>query len=661
MVFQVVFGLALLVYGLLGKDQAGISGGITVLIGVPAWIGLALVFHQHKLERIEHLESEAFARSSAAASTVFEDTAAGERVQAEKLAWMHRWFLPGLSLVLAAAYIGVGLYLFLPQKKYIVGDTWNAPEHSGWGLGIGIAVAAVGFVFARFVAGMAKQKVWVLLNAGAAATVGAALVGAALFVAHFAARALGTESIIRWLPLAIDVMMMVLGAEILLNFVLNLYRPRKPGEWLRPSFDSRVLAFLAAPDRLAASISDAVNYQFGFDVSSTWFYKLVSRSMAGLMLLCAATLWLMTAFAVVGPDEKALVLRGGKVYRTVDSGLVIKRPWPLDRLVRFPAASVNQLVVGSLSLSTAAAENEGAILWTTAGSQADKFMIVRAGTGGAGDTGLALMSMEAPVHYRVSNLEKYLLLAQDGPPGDRERLRRQLLEAEASRALVTSVIGFSVDQLLGPDRSAALSTVRAAMQNAFDSVEAGVEVVFVGLQGVQPAREVADSFETVGSADYKRDAMVERAQAAAIQTLARVAGDVSLARAITAELAGLERLKASGAPEDEVSAKEREIVNLIVDAGGQAAVDIASARAERWSRAMGQRAKSELAEGQIESFRAAPDAYIMGLYMNALRESMAQARVWITPFDNPTITLDQLEINPDIAGFGEEPSDESKE
>jgi len=661
MVFQVVFGLALLIYGLFSKDQAGVSSGVAILVGVPVWIGLALVFHQHKLERIEALESEAFARSSAAAATVFQDAAAGERVQSDKLAWMHRWFLPVLSLFLAGAYLGLGLYLLFPQKRYILAESWVAPGNSGWGLGIGIAVAAVAFVFARFVAGMAKQKVWMLLNAGAAASVAASLLGAAVFVAHFASRALGAEGIIRWLPIAIDVAMIALGVEILLNFVLNLYRPRKPGEWLRPSFDSRVLAFLAAPDRLAASISDAVNYQFGFDVSSTWFYKLVSRSIAGLALLCVATLWLMTAFSVVGPDEKALVLRGGKVYRTVDSGLVIKRPWPLDRIVRFPASSVNRFVVGSISLSTSASENQGAILWTNAGSTADQYLIVRAGTGGIGDSGLALMSMEAPVHYRVSNLENYLLLAQDGPPNDREKLRRQFLEAEASRALVSTVIGFSVEQLLGPDRSEALGAVAKAMQNSFDSINAGVEVVFVGLQGVQPPRDVADSFESVGAADYKRDAMVEQAEAAAIQTLAQVAGDVALARDITAHLTALTKLRESGAPESEVDAKEREIVQLIVEAGGRAAVDIAGARADRWVRAMGQRAKAALAEGQIESFRAAPNAYIMGLYMDALRDSMAQARIWITPFDDPKITLDQVEVNPEIAGFGEQPANEKKE
>lgn len=651
LLFQVVFGVALLIYGLFSKDQSGVSAGVAVLVGIPVWVGLALVFHQHRLERLEALESEAFARSSAAASSVFEDTAGGEQVQGRKLAWMHRWFLPVLSLFVAAAQIGLGVYLFIEQQKHSLGEFWTAPPESGWGLAIGIGIAAIGFVFARFVAGMAKQSVWSLLHAGAAAAVGASLLSLLLFVAHFLGRAFGTDALLRWLPLAIDVFMVVLGVEILLNFVLNLYRPRRAGEWLRPAFDSRVLAFIAAPDRLAASISDAVNYQFGFDVSSTWFYRLVSRSLLGMLVLSAATLWLMTAFAVVGPDQRALVLRGGDVIREEGSGLVIKRPWPLDRLVRFPASSVNQFVVGSLSLGKAASENQGPILWSNASSEGDSYVIVRAGTGGSS---LALLSMEAPVHYRVSNLEQYLELAQDGPSSDRERVRRDLLEAEASRSLVLTMARFTVEQLLGPDRPSAMKALSDSVQDSFDAINAGVEVVFVGLQGVQPAREVAESFETVGAADYKRDATVAQAEAAAIETLARVAGDVTMARGITAQLGELDRLKASGAAQDVILAKEREIVDLIVEAGGQAAVDIARARGDRWHRAMGERAKAALAAGQIESFRAAPHAYVMGLYMDALRDSMAQARVWITPFDDPQITLDQIEVSTEIPNLASE-------
>ena len=77
--------------------------------------------------------------------------------------------------------------------------------------------------------------------------------------------------------------MIVVAAEIVLNFVLNLYRPRIPGETPRPAFDSKLLSLFSAPDNLVRSINEAVNYQFGFDITSSWGYQLLMRSVAWLV------------------------------------------------------------------------------------------------------------------------------------------------------------------------------------------------------------------------------------------------------------------------------------------------------------------------------------------------------------------------------------------
>ena len=53
------------------------------------------------------------------------------------------------------------------------------------------------------------------------------------------------------------VFMFAVAGEITLNFILNLYRPRRRGEVPRPAFDSRVLSLLAAPDSIVRSINEA--------------------------------------------------------------------------------------------------------------------------------------------------------------------------------------------------------------------------------------------------------------------------------------------------------------------------------------------------------------------------------------------------------------------
>lgn len=660
--FQIIFAFATLLYGLFGQDPAALSASFAIMLGIPVWLGLALVFHQHRLERIEAMETEAYAASSAAQASVFGDTGGAENVQANKLAWMHKWFLPILSLAIGAAYVSLGIVRFLANRAALDEGGWTAPEHGGWGISIGVAVAVVGFVFARFVAGMAKQSVWSMLNAGAAAAVGSSLLGAALFIAHFAAEAIGRAGIIKYLPVVIDVGMIALGAEIALNFVLTLYRPRKPGEYLRPAFDSRILAFLAAPDRLAESISEAINYQFGFNVSSTWFYRLVSRSISLLLVLGILISWFMTSFTVVRADQQGVLLRSGRIVREVESGLVFKRPWPFETVLTYPARRVNSITVGTELAPTD--DPTAPILWTTATGVAEQYLIVRSSSVGAdrGDSSYALLAVEIPILYKVERLLDFLALAQDGARDDRDSMRDDLLESVASRVVTQVMSKYAVDQILGPQRPEIAVELQGAIQQAFEGLGrdgngdgrpdgAGVRVIFTGIQGVRPPKDVAEAFEAVVAGDHKREAAIQSARAQAILSLGSVAGSIDLANQILDELVRLDRLQSSGANQEQITEQEQRVMDLIVDAGGEAAATIADARKERWVRHMGQRARAQQYQGQVEAYRAAPRAYMTRLYLDALVQTLREARVWITPFESPSIELDQIETNVEIGGL----------
>ena len=85
------------------------------------------------------------------------------------------------------------------------------------------------------------------------------------------------DAILIWVCWAIPFFMIAVSAEILVNFALNLYRPRIAGQLPRPAFDSKTLSLLAAPDSFVRSINEAINYQFGFDITSSWGYQLLLR------------------------------------------------------------------------------------------------------------------------------------------------------------------------------------------------------------------------------------------------------------------------------------------------------------------------------------------------------------------------------------------------
>jgi regulator of protease activity HflC (stomatin/prohibitin superfamily) len=663
---QAALALALWMYARIGADSAAMTGALAIALGLPIWIALALVFQQHKLERLEAMEAEAYAASSASQASVFEEAGADQRSQAIRLAWMHKWFLPAVSLVVAAAYIALGLLRYMMTDHFPSPDSgFLPPPKSGWAISLGVGAAVVGFIFARFVAGMAKQKAWALLHAGSAAAVSCTLVGGALAISQFIFVATKSDTLLRYLPLSLGIYMMALGAEMLISFVLNMYRPRLKGEYQRPAFDSRVLAFLAAPDRLAESISEAINYQIGFNVSSTWFYRLLARSVVSLVALGLLTLWAMSIFTVVRPHEKGLLFRNGRMVREVSPGLVIDLPWPWAHVERFPAEAVNEL-----SLGTPKPTEPGPILWTNDHTKDETYMLVqpsvvnvtgepdraRATTNASSD--LNLLALEVPIHYVITDLEKYKRLTQDGPPNRPDELRHELLKAVASSVLMQYVATYTVDEILGSQRPKMAAEIREIVQNSFDALGdggAGVRVIFAGVEGVHPAKTVAPAFEEVVAADQKRLAEIEKAEADSIKTLASVVGEVSRARSIVAELDELDRLKNAGAPAQDLKLQEQKVIDLIFDAGGEAAALLAEARAARWEKHLRARSRAASASGQMSMYKAAPGPFLIARTFEALRQATAGGRVYIVPSDNVRVRVNQEESSPVISAFTPSP------
>lgn len=647
---QFAMGVVQLLYGLFNRDHASITAGIFILMGLPVWLVLAVVFDQHRRERIEAIEAESFAASEAAASSVF-DQGDDMRVAAKRLKFMYKVLIPTVSLILAAGLIGIGFWRFAIGEKML--ETWQSPSNRGWSIAFGLAVAFVGFLFARYVSGMAKQKVWTNLRGGAAFAAGAAIMGLAIPVGQFI-DLIGPDVVLKYLTLAFPVMMIGLGCEIVLNFLLDLYRPRKAGENPRPAFESRILGFVAAPDRIAESIGEAINYQFGYDVSGSWFYQLLSRTVFRVLLpIAVLLLWGMSSLAVVRPHEKGMVLRYGQFQRIIEPGLNLKLPWPIESVEvpvftkKDPQGKVlfaSQTVTGvrTLDLGSAPPDPEKPVLWTNDHS-AEVFFLVQpwANAGENGSSGqirdLSILAAEIPLHYAIADVRAYELL---GPP----ELRDELLKAAAQRATMQYFATLSVGDLLSADRPKVRKELTRRITEAFDNLNpdpsgkphgSGVQVLFVGLDDVHPPKDTAIQFEQVVAAEQRQHAKISEAQGDAVQTLVSTVGSVELADKIVAEIDGLEHLTTgkatdlSEADKASIAEKRVKIKTLIQQAGGKAASLVLEASAERWQRHMGERARLAAYQGQLRTYQAAPAVYRAALYFDALKAAMAQSRVYI--------------------------------
>jgi membrane protease subunit HflK len=661
---QIAITLILLLYGLFARDYAAFSASFPSLVGVFVWLVLTLLFDQHRRERVEAMEVEALADD--AASSVFEEGAADLRVASKRLQTWYKFVIPIASLLIGGALVALGFWRL--QTDMALARPGELPEAGfrGWAIAFGLIIAFVGFVFARFVSGMAKQSIWANLRAGAAFAVGSAIIGLAIAVAQFVEVA-GSDAFRRLLIVAVPILTMALGAEVFLNFLLDLYRPRKKGAFPRPAFDSRVLGFASAPDRIARSIGEALDYQFGFGVQETWFYRLVLRAWPLLIVLGVVVVWSLSAFAVVSPDQNGMVLRFGQVVREdVGPGLHLKAPWPIDRIVVPEIASratdgrihvVGHTATGvrTIQLGTPPAEGDGPILWTNEHTSEEIYHICQSFNIQADDESrdLALVATEVPLTYAVTNPKLYDEL---GPPG----IREDILRVTGQRAVTAYLSAISIDQILGADRSELGEAIKLRVQDAFEELNpggdgvargAGIEVLSVTLSHMHPPRDVAPKFEQVVIAQQHRDAKIESARGLEVEALAGVAGSVQAANAIVEALDAYDASRNAGASDGELATQEAKIVELISTAQGEAAMVLANAQADRWTRHMGAWAESIRYQGMVSAYTAAPLVFRAGLYFDALGESLTESRIYLVGAGVPDLHI-RAELQTEKVGVG---------
>jgi modulator of FtsH protease HflK len=656
---QVLLGAGLLIFSVLTKDHAAASAAAFAGFAALGWLALAIVYDQHRRERIEAMEAESLAASQTAAS-VFDATDAEFRVAAKRLAGLHKIFLPTVSLIIGLGLVGAGLALFRSGRPLIepkpatdgpVTLLTTAPQ-GGWALGIGLFVAIVGFIFARYASGMAKQKAWGNLRGGAAGTVGTAILGLFIAIGHFVDTA-GSDIVLRYLNVVIPAFMVLIGAEALLNSLLDVYRPRKAGEIHRPAFESRLLGFAAAPDRIAQSVSDAIAYQLGFDVTGSWFYRLLARNVAILALLGIVVVWLLSGLAVIRPHQRALVLRFGALDRQIGPGLHMKWPYPIET-IEVPSYTIeddkgavigaSQTVTGvrSLDLGTPSASGFGPILWTNEHARDEVFQIVQPSSSEASSIkseqarDLALVAVELPLQYSIDDVELFDRLA---PAAQRDDLLRGI----ARRVIIQELSRAGVDDVLGSKRLELGAQIERAITAAFAQLNpgpdgkpqgAGIRVLSLGMTGVHPPKAVAPNFERVVEAQQNREAKIEAALMDQVRELSKVVGSVPLANKIVGELNGLESLRDAKATEEAVRAQEFKVQQLLQEAGGSAAALISSASAERWQKHMDARGRSARYAGQLAAFRNAPAFYMSSLYFDALKSAVANSRLYVTTDKN---------------------------
>jgi membrane protease subunit HflK len=604
------------------------------------WFVLCIQFHQRSLAEQEKLDVSLLAKDEKA-STIFQ--AKNERatlfsVAQRRLEIIEKWFVPIFSALIAIYQIGIGLFLLSALRSAVEGEL-KQPLLCAIFM---VAMAFISFLLSRYATGMSAQPQWKPLRAGGSSMLGAALLSFALAIILALVHLFGFDFLLKIMAMVVLGLLLVLGTETALNLILDIYRPRLKGQYNRSAFDSRLLGVINEPGGILRSAADAIDYQFGFKVSQTWFYKLLEQAIIPLVLFGAVTLYLLSCVVVVAPDEEAIIERFGNPVsdtndvRLVDPGLTFKWPWPIEKVYKYPTKRISEIGIGYVVEDDPEAREEPKPkLWGRKHYKEEYHLLVaseQSTDSGAGTVPVSLVIAAVPVQYRIKDLYSFIYKHNEPEKVLESICYRELTKFASSAKIEVEDESGSEQSLIGIGRAAAAQTLTDRIQAAADEVGLGVEIVFLGLQGVHPPVEVAADYQKVIGALQQKQKLILDAQAMRNKTLSTRVGSVEKANELY-ELALNYELVRDANSLEEIENIGKQLDDAFEQAKGTIFKALRESKTYAFEKAILAEADGQRFAGQLKAFRAAPEIYIREQWLAMHEEALKDIRKYVVVAD----------------------------
>lgn len=598
--------LALLIFGVavfaVARGAASLAGqvaavffGVGTLIAFVSWFQMRL----EEREAAEKLEIEELSRAKSS-STLFDAKEAAFFPARNTRAMFEKYFVTSFMVVLLLLELAGAIILWRGLAG--VDYTGIIAAKALIALGLFGGLALVLFMMGRFMVAFARLETnrllrpaanFVLLGSYLTVLAAAALLGdkidfpkADLFVAKFFVVLLG-----------------LLALETLITLVFELYRPRLKGRVTRPLYDSRLIGLLAQPEGLVATAAQTLDYQFGFKVSDTWFFKVLREKLPIIILVQLGVLLLSTCFVFIEAGEQALIERWGRPLsgnNVLGPGAHLKLPWPADKVYRYRTEEIQTLRIGS------ALKDEDhdlkVVLWNVshvkeeinylvANRTENEFVVTNLTDNPSAKKvpPVSLLTTSIPIQYQITNLTAWVYGHENSS---------NALQNIATREVVRFLVSVDTKDLMSVKRQESSQALVDRVQAAAVARNLGVKILHVGLQDVHPPVKVAPEYQKVVAAIQQKKAKIIAAEGQAIVTNAL--------------------------------------------ASAQAAVITDNAQAAQLNLQLVTTARAAAFTNQIPAFQAAPAVYQQRLYAQAFPRATANARKYILVTTNTenVITFD---------------------
>lgn len=214
---------------------------------------------------------------------------------------------------------------------------------------------------------------------------------------------------------------------------------------------------------------------------------------AGLVAGVIALIWLGSGFFIVQEGQQAVVTSFGKYSHTVDAGFQWRMPYPFqaDEIVNF--TQLRSTEVGRSSVIAAAGLRDSSMLTRDEN----------------------IVDIRFTVQYRLKDARAFLF-------NNRDPENAVTLAAESA---VREIVGQSkIDSVLYEQRDAIATQLVKSVQDQLDRLQAGILVVNVNVQSVQPPEQVQSAFEDTLKAGQDGDRLKKEGLAYASDVIPKAQG-----------------------------------------------------------------------------------------------------------------------------------------
>ncbi len=434
--------------------------------------------------------------------TIFQDEEIDEFTARSRFLFFEKWIMPIATAIIGISFIIASIWLFrksLTNSTSIQNGSLCAAFLAGF--------AFFSLLIAKYAVGLAREKTWRLLKAGGSYLLMNALAAFACSIS-VAMTEMEITIVERYLPMVISILIGIIGIEMNLNLILDFYRPRVAEQEVHPPYDSRFLEICTSSKGILKTAAQTLDYQFGFKVSETWFYRFMEKAIAPLILFQLIVLYFLNCIVVVGPKEQAILERFGRPVENavMDSGLHLKWPWPIEIAYFYPVKSLHKLTIGLHS------EDEDSDLKTDKhkhnhGNQKSeaKKAILFSKEHGHGDEGyyitvhvpensnqtieglpINLILIDMFLHYRIANVLEY---------SHNHSNPKDLLEAIANREITQVLVSTTMPEIFYGNRLEICHNLKSRIQKTCDQEKLGIAIELVGIENVHVPFIVAADFE----------------------------------------------------------------------------------------------------------------------------------------------------------------------